>query len=389
LELLSPELAPLAAVPLAEPEAVSAAPVAATAPPSEPGLAELVWHEPGTEAEVHPLQLNLQPLLLAAFEAIDTALEDFVWNLPRGCRARPVAAALQQVLEPRWQMGLQLPPEAFERLAYLAAAWQRRLGERLEPLPALDWRHSLLVELDATELAVLQPLLVDPAQLEAPLAQLRREHHNPAFWQQRQELPWMVCPPPLEALRRLQAEQGFYASSQAPLQSLIGWGDEAARALLEAELWTDDAACLGTWLAVAQALVDRGEGPLPQLAVPPTPDQLLAELGGLEVVYVGEQSAAVREAHQAGRCFRGEPFGLRVLEPPASRWPSRPAGGFEQSLAMLLQAVEDLYSQRPFAVLLADCGAYRLPLLRAMHQRYGVSALSSSLPMAGWLLGCD
>lgn len=400
LELLAPELAPLAAVPeaasapapapgsaVATPEspATPAAPVPQPAAAAEPALAQVVLLDEGAEAT--PLQLNLRPLLLAEFEAIEAALEDFVWHLPRGSRALPAAPALQQALEPRWRLGRRLPAEAFERLAYLAAAWQRRLGERLEPLPPLDWRHSLLLELDTTELAVLRPLLADAAQLEAPLAQLRREHHNPAFWQQRQELPWMQCPTPLEALRRLHAEQGFYASSQAPLESLVGWGGEAARALLEAELWTDDAGCLGPWLAVAQELVGRGEGPLPVLAASPAPEQLLAEFGGLEVVYVGEQAAAVREAHRAGRCFRGEPFGLRVLDGPASRWPARPAGGFEQSLAVLLAAVEELYAQRPFAVLLADCGAYRLPLLRAMHQRYGVAALSSGRPMASWLLG--
>jgi len=47
--------------------------------------------------------------------------------------------------------------------------------------------------------------------------------------------------------------------------------------------------------------------------------------------------------------------------------------------------VEGLYRQRPFDVLLADCGAYRLPLLRAVHQCYGVAAMSSGRPMAQWL----
>jgi hypothetical protein len=158
-----------------------------------------------------------------------------------------------------------------------------------------------------------------------------------------------------------------------------------AQALLEGELWTDDAGCLGLWLAAAQELVAQQPGPLPLIGAPPAPEQLLAELGGLEVVYVGDQAAAVQAAHRAGRCFRGEPFGLRVLDTPASRWPARPAGSFEESLAVLLAAVDGLYQQRPFAVLLADCGAYRLPLLRAVHQRYGVAALSSGRPMAGWL----
>ena len=195
----------------------------------------------------------------------------------------------------------------------------------------------------------------------------------------------MQCPPPLEALRRLYREEGFYASSHGPLESLRAWGQEAVLALQEAELWTDDAGCLGLWLATAQELVGEGQAPLPALGAPPAPEQLLAELGGLEVLYVGDQAAAVQAAHRAGRCFRGDPFGLRVLDTPASRWPARPAGGLEESLAVLLEAVDGLYRQRPFAVLLADCGVYRLPLLRAVHQRYGVAALSSGRPLAGWL----
>ncbi|MBE9172106.1 hypothetical protein IQ216_03115, partial [Cyanobium sp. LEGE 06143] len=374
LELLAPELVPLVP-PTAGPEAPTE--------PAEAGLAELVLLPEGAEAT--PLQWDLSPLLAVEFGAIDTALEDFVWHLPKGSRARPAAGALGEALEGRWRMGLRLAPDAFERLAYAAAAWQRRLEERLEPPPALDWQHSVLVELDATELAVLQLLLAQPQALAEPLAELRREHHNPAFWQQRQEVAWMEAPPPLEALRRLHLEAGFYGSSHEPLASLQAWGREAWRLLLEAELWTDDAGCLGRWLALAQELAARGEAPLPALGTPPAAETLLAGLGGLEVVYAGDQAGAVQEAHRAGRCFSGEPFGLRVLEAPASRWPARPAAGFEESLAVLLEAVDGLYRQRPFAVLLADCGAYRLPLLRTVHQRYGVAALSSGRPLAGWL----
>lgn len=386
LELLCPELAPLARQSQATAAEVPAVPSAVSADvvEEEGVLAELVLLD--EHKHPSPLQLDLRPLLAADFDALDAALDDFVWHLPRGSRAVSAPMALQQALEPFWRGGERLPAAAFERLAYLAAAWQRRLGDRLEPMPQLDWRHSMLLELDTTELAVLRSLVADSAPLEDALGQLRREHHNPAFWQ-RQELPWMECPPPLEALRRLHVEQGFYASSQAPLQSLMNWGQDAKRALLEAELWTDDAGCLGPWLAVVQALMGNGESSLPLIAAPPPPEQLLAELGGMEVLYVGDQAAAFREAHRAGRCFRGEPFGLRVLEAPASCWPARPASGFEQSIAALVGSVEALYAQRPFAVLLADCGAYRLPLLRVMHQRYGVAAVGSSRPMLSWLLG--
>lgn len=386
LELLAPELGLLvSSSPVADAEASSAPPDVLQVASPEGSVAELVWLDLG--AEPTAAQLNLQPLLEAEFNAIDTALDDFIWHLPKGSLARPAALALQAALEPHWARGLRLPPAAFERLAYLAAGWQRRLADRLEPLPCLDWHHGVLLELDATELAVLRPLLEGPHQLDPVLAELRREHHNGAFWQQRHEVPWMQCPPPLEALRRLHVDQGFYARSHQPLQSLMGWGRDLMQALLDAELWTDDAANLGLWLAVAQELVLQGQGPLPLLGHPPAADELLRGLGGLEVVYVGDQAAAVREAHQAGRCFRGDPFGLRVLEPPASCWPARPAGSFEESLAVLLEAVDGLYRQRPFAVLLADCGAYRLPLLRAANQRYGVAALSSGRPLAGWLAG--
>jgi hypothetical protein len=70
---------------------------------------------------------------------------------------------------------------------------------------------------------------------------------------------------------------------------------------------------------------------------------------------------------------------------PASRWPGRPAGSFAETMALLLEIVDGLYRQRPFAVVLADCGAYRLPLLRAVQQRYGAAALSVARPLAEWL----
>jgi hypothetical protein len=396
LELLAPELGALGPVALAgDQPSVQAAAVMAdperVAAETEP-VATLVLPEAGEE--VSTLQFDLTPLLAgdeecdgsqAGFQQIEDALDDFVWHLPRGCRVQPAAPALLLALEPAWRAGLRLTTAAFERLAYLAASWQRRLAEKLEPLPALDWQHSPLIELDATELAVLLPLLVAPAKLEPTLATLRREHLNAAFWQERLDIPWMQCPPPLEALRRLHVDQAYYARTHEPLQGLVGWGRVAVQALLEAAVWTDDAGCLGRWLAVSQELVAQQAGPLPLLGAPPPPEQLLAELAGLEVVYVGDQSSAVQAAHRAGRSFRGEPFGLRVLETPASRWPARPAASFEQSLAVLLEGVDGLYRQRPFAVLLADCGAYRLPLLRAAHQRYGVAALSSGRPLARWL----
>jgi hypothetical protein len=412
LELLAPELQPLSQPATAQAEQQSDPPpaqqpdqpsdqqpdqgAAQPAAPSaqaarqipqatvEAGLARLVLAE-GDGAGT-ALELNIRPLLTAEFEAIDAALDDFVWHLPRGSRAMAVAPALQEALEPRWQAGERLPQAAFERLAYLGAAWQRRLAPKLEPLPQVHWQQSLMAQLGATELAVLRPLLAEADSLEPLLAQLRREHHNPEFWRQRQELPWMEAPPPLEALRRLHLEEGFYAGSHQPLRDLQDWGKDSIRALLDAVICIDDAGSLGLWLAVAQDLIAQGVGPLPPIGQPPAADELLAELGGLEVLYVGDGAGQVQAAHGEGRCFRGQPFGLRVLPMPASRWPGRPGGHFAESLALLLEVVDGLYRQRPFAVVLADCGAYRLPLLRAVHQRYGVTAMSVARPVPGWLI---
>lgn len=388
LELLAPELAassqPQPPEPMAPQPALAVSSVRAA----------LVVLPPGTEPETG--QLDLGPLLArdggihlekAGPSAVDDLLDDFCWNLPKGAEALQVSESLVASLEPQWAGGSRWAEEAFGLLSYASAGWQRRLGDKLQPLPLLDWQGGLMVELDSEELAVLVPLLSQPASLEPPLADLRRLHFDPTFWGTRQEVPWMTRLPPLEALRRLHVDHAFYASSHDPLRTLIEWGEGVTEALLASDIWTDDAGGLGGWLAAAQEMVTQGKGPLPLLGQPPPPDRILAELGGMEVVYVGGQLEAVTAAHRNGRLFRGDPFGLRCLPGPDSRHPSRPASSFSVSLAVLLEALDALYRQRPFAVLLADCGAYRLPLLHAAHQRYGVSCLSSGLPMAAWLGG--
>jgi hypothetical protein len=391
LELLAPHLVARPQPESREPTSAGPAsgqPAQVAAPPP----AELVVLPPGTEAREG--QLDLAALLAgpegidlsaSGQKAVDEALDDFCWNLPKGMEARQASESLLASLEPQWAAARRWPAEAWGLVAYAAAAWQRRLGEKLQPLPALDWQEGVMVELQAEELAVLAPLLSDPASLEGLLADMRRLHFDAEFWSTRQEVAWMQMPPPLEALRRLHLNQGFYASAHDPLATLKHWGEGVGEALLASDVWTDDAAGLGHWLAVAQELVTQGKGPLPVLGHPPSTEQILVELADREVVYVGEQAEAVAAAHRSGVCFRGRPFGLRCLAAPDSRHPRRPAGSFSESLSVLLEAVDGLYRQRPFTVLLADAGAYRLPLLHAAHQRYGVSCLSSGLPMAAWM----
>ena len=243
LELSAPELAAPATTPgddqAPRPDEDSPTPPAVTAPDrpqaDDPNAytlqavtvwAELVFLPPGVAAE--PGQLDLSPLFAEgaepSLEAIDDALDDFCWYLPKGARARQALPSLMASLEPQWTSGHHLPQASCGKLAYAVSNWQRRLQEKLEPLPTLDWHHGLLVELQSTEMAVLAPLLADVHGLEPVLAKLRRLHHDTDFWSRGQEVPWMEIPAPLEALRRLHCEDGFYAAAHDPIHGLREWG---------------------------------------------------------------------------------------------------------------------------------------------------------------------
>jgi hypothetical protein len=363
----------------------AATPPAAAAPPTAApeGPLQLVLQR---DASSPAACLNLAPLLTADLQELEAALARFVAGQDASREALPAASSLLASLLPLWQSGGRLPAGSFALLSYAAAAWQRRLGERLQPLPPLRWESGLLVELDRVELALLQAVLGRDPAVEPALATLRRQHHDGGFWQEADSTPWYGQLSSLEALRRLQRDAGFYASGHAPLESLRLWAQGAVAALLSAQVWSDDASCLGPWLALAQLLVAGGSSPAP-LTRRPEPAQLLPALAGLEVVYVGEGAEAMEGLHRRGELFRPEPFGLRCLTPPASRHPQRPHGSFEQSLEACVQQLEQLYQQRPFQVLLCDAGSYRLGLAQALHTRLGVRGLATATPLPDWLAG--
>jgi hypothetical protein len=53
----------------------------------------------------------------------------------------------------------------------------------------------------------------------------------------------------------------------------------------------------------------------------------------------------------------------------------------------LIADVEALHRERPFTVLLATGGAYRLPLAQAIGSRFGVLAVVGASPLVEWLEG--
>ena len=323
----------------------------------------------------------------ALAEADLARLVERVGRLPVAAEQRPAFEAA--LLRARFSLELLQQgrgvrrPGAGEGVEVLEAEWlEEEEGPGPEPaaaLPAVEWRPgTLVVELDPLELQLLQRAEGPAEILEEALAELRRRHHDSDFWGAA-AVEGPIPPDTLELLRRFEREAGFYATTHAPLESLRQWARPALQALLQAQVWSGDGATLELWQPWGQASQRRQ---------PPGGTALLERLGGGEVVLVGEGPeavAALQEAHRAGRLFAGGAFGLRCLAVPQSRHPQRPAAGFEHSLEALVTAVEALYQERPFRVLLAGGGAYRLPLVQAIGSRYGVLAVALASPLAAWL----
>ena len=238
---------------------------------------------------------------------------------------------------------------------------------------------GLLVELDPLELAVLHHAAGSGEALEDILAELRRRHHDEDFWAAPAADPFPVLPDALEALRGFALRAGFYATTHAPLESLRRWAQPALQALLQAQVWSAEAGHAGALAAVGTG-ADPGRGRRGRLAAPATASgrPCWPAWRVRRWCWWGTGRRRSRQAHQEGRLFQGEPFGLRCLAGPESRHPQRPAAGFEHSLETLITAVEQLYRERPFSVLVSHAGAYRLPLLQAIASRFGVLAVGCS-----------
>ncbi|WP_216899875.1 hypothetical protein [Synechococcus sp. CCY 9618] len=345
-------------------------------PPARPLLRLIL--ESG-DGGLEPQTLSLAPFLDGDGEGAVLAVERFLASAPPHAAAGQPVPDLQAGLAAR---GLPMGEDTLMVLRAAAAAWQEALGERLVPLePAVLATGALMVELDPLELALLWHLSRSPEQVEEALGELRRRHHDGDFWNAAAVEAFPALPEALEVLRRFQLQGGFYTSSHAPMESLQRWAQPALQALLQAQVWSGSAGTQALWLPWGA----EGGG---SLRHSPDAEGLLERLGGQEVLVVSEHGEAIREAHLAGRLFRGEPFGLRCLTPPASRHPQRPAAGFEMSLEGLIEAVDQAFRDRPFALVLADCGAYRLPLAQAVVSRYGVMSvgIAGGLPgIAAWL----
>ncbi|MEA5423979.1 hypothetical protein [Synechococcus sp. CCY9202] len=319
---------------------------------------------------------DLAPFLDGDLEGAAAALESFLERHHGSSRpAAPAAVSLHSGLE---RGGATLPLAGVAVLSQAAHQWQKALENRCQPLPAVEWRQGMVVELEPIELVLLLQLQQQRPALEDALVAMRRRHHDTAFWQAANPEGPMALWSTEAVLREWHRAGGFYASSHAPVESLLRWAQPALAALQQAQGWSTEASSQLLALPLLQAGC---------IVAIPAEDDLAESLGGLEVVYVGARWEGVQRAHRDGQPFVGEAFGLRCLPGPSSCHPLRPAAGFEDSLAECVGAVEQLYLERPFDVLLAECGAYRLPLALAMKQRFGVRTVCGRGSVAQWLQG--
>jgi hypothetical protein len=349
--------------------------------------------EPVLRAEGQ-LQLNLAPLLaFPEVKQLDQLLPAFFAPLQQAGRGGELQltephSALWGELTQLWQGDGELSRPQFKGLVYSMALWNRCGGPGALEAAALPWTLPVatlqpgqsLLRPGNIELAALQSVLLQRDTLDDLLAEIRRRHHDRAWMESQRDAWWYDPGDASENLRRLHTNAGFYASSHAPLESLLRWSQGTLRALLGGPVLFGNASITTMFWPVAQQLV-RQSGQLPDLVQWPGDQAFYNFIAGQEVLFVTPLASDVEAHHRTGQAFalfhdiRIEPYGLRCLEAPVSVYPNRPDRGFEDSLERTLEQIDRAYRQKPFAVFTAACGAYGLPLCEAVKQRYGVSCV--------------
>ena len=350
------------------------------APPVDLGL---VW-VPGARALPHSpgrLDLNLAALTspgAADPKALQRGIEAFFQplqapGLGRSFRLRQPLSSLLESLAHLWGSGGSLSPADCTALGcpLLPAAI---------PAAVFEAGHCV-VQPSAIQLAGLRSWLMDREGMESALATIRRHHHDPSFMAQQ---PHQESGDPgnaLESLCQLQVEEGFYAHVANPFASLGAWAEPSLALLGSAQVVLDPQLPGHALFAVLQGLIQE-QGKLPNLVGWPGEAAFYHCLAGQEVLLISPLAAEVEAQHRSGRAFDLftdlpiAPYGLRCLQGPDSLYPHRPDQGFEASLAQCLQTIDHRASALPFTVFLTACGAYDLPLCRAVQQRYGCTVVA-------------
>lgn len=319
------------------------------------------------------LFISLAPVVKAEMTALQVVLDE-------------PESSLYVALQEQWQQGHLLPIDQFRPLIVATDLWRRHggtegFGARIGPVvfPSAELRAGgLLVRPGNVELAALRSVLLQSEQLTAALQRIQQRGHDQS-WMEQQSGEWWCNPTdPLENLRRLHTNAGFYADSDAPLSSLQCWSEASIAALRCGDVVS---AHITTWMYVVAQELWRRNGTLVKLVQWPGEEAWYRFIGGQELLVVSPLAADLMEQHRSGRAFQLfhdlpiMPYELRCLEAPISIYPNRPHRDFQASLDAILIRIDQAWQERPFQVFSAACGAYGLPLCQAVHERYGVASI--------------
>lgn len=328
-------------------------------------------------------QQRLEQLMAAFFEPLLQARPGPAWRL------RPPTSSLLDALRQVWGCGGALSLADCETLAGAQGLWQRWGGPGVLAATALPdaWppaplgADGCLVQPSVAQLSALRCWLLQRPLLEQALAVVRRHHHDPTFMEQGPLGSALDRGDAVAVLSALHVQEGFYASTAAPLDSLQAWAQSSLAVLARSQWLLDLQPPLASWWVVLQGLIQE-HNTLPELVTWPGEAAFYRWLAGQEVLLVSPLAAEIEDQHRSGRAFELfldlpiAPYGLRTLRPPASRYPERPHQSFELSLAACLKSVDALARQRPFSVFLCVAGAYDLPLCAAVRERHGAACLA-------------
>lgn len=351
--------------------------------------AELVWipgarvvpHGPGqlalnlaaVPAEIHRHPEQLASLLAALLDPLQQS------RLCDSVQLRCASSSLIASLGQFWSGGGALNWEQCQLLAQAQAHWPSKSGA--DVVEAVLAPGCCVVQPSPVQLAALRCWLLEQPHLMPALADIRRHHHDAAFMQRQAAAATADGGDVLPILCALHREEGFYAASSAPLASLELWATACLQQLAQGQWLMEPQGWSGSTWAVLQGL-SQHHTRLPQCVAWPQEQRFYQLLAGQEVLLISPLAALVEEQHSSGRAFalfrdlEIAPYGLRILSPPASRYPARPDRSFDASLSACLDAVQGAFQARPFTVFLSVAGAYDLPLCHAVHERYGVSCLA-------------
>jgi hypothetical protein len=180
---------------------------------------------------------------------------------------------------------------------------------------------------------------------------------------------------PLENINRLSMNAGWYAGPEYSKASFKDWANRYLNAMRKATLFDTYpqeilkiAALVPAIRRSTSTLVDQNLIPL---------------LFNQNITFVTAFAKEIQLHHDSGSLealwkdlgIPGKINSLKTLDAPMSIWPYQPDKDWSTTFSKLLSNVCAEIEKGNTKVFLASCGAYGLPLVNAIHEKYGITCL--------------